>query len=220
MVRSFLNCNELFLNLSKPGVVRENVKIHSRDWLYFYLNWAEKGAIIKEHPKCFVNSHLLDWVECIGKYSLGSGLLFVIYQTTIYCFLYCCSCEGVLAVCTTILDLCYLNTFFGVLDPMNSISALRFHGERLCVTEKHAALELTKLQCACLITECGLNARGIRWIWYSWHKRCWVLSLDQLKRKSSKSPRKTVLTVTVWLAYLFTWGEVFQWFQNCESVLP
>lgn len=49
-------------------------------------------------------------------------------------------------MCTAILDLCYLNylLWFDVLDPKESLPVLLFHGERLCVTEKHIALKLTK----------------------------------------------------------------------------
>lgn len=77
-----------------------------------------------------------------------SGLWFTFYdciQLTVYfsfciCIsrlLYCCSDEGVLAVCTAILDLCYLKYLLwsDVLDPKESPSVHLFLEERLCITE-------------------------------------------------------------------------------------
>ena len=64
-------------------------------------------------------------------------LLLCTYQTMIYWFLYCCFYEGVLAVCTAILDLCYLKylLWFDVLDPKEILPVPLFHGERLRITE-------------------------------------------------------------------------------------
>lgn len=77
------------------------------------------------------------------------------YQTTIYCFLYCCSCEEILAVHTAILDLCYLKYLLwcDVLDPREILPVLWFQRETLHGSEKHVTLKLTKSQCFCWITQ-------------------------------------------------------------------